>query len=81
MTRQQIKIRRTIRAMGRKKFVIIQKTKTKHDLVFFIPPICWFPFWNRIKSLFNFKKFNIPEYFSFKGHKCQVSKYRLQAFN
>ena len=74
-------MRRTIRAMGRKKFVIIQKTKTKHELVFFISPLNFFDYWKRIKSLFNFSRYEMPDYFNFKGHQCQVSKHRLTDTN
>jgi hypothetical protein len=81
MTIKEIRKRRAIRAMGRKKFVIIEKTKTKHDLVFFVAPLNFFDYWQRIKSLFKFSRFVIPEYFNFRGHKSQVSKYRLAIFN
>jgi hypothetical protein len=63
--------------MGRKKFVIIEKTRTKHDLVIFNSPIILFTWWERFMSLFNFEKYTMPDYFYFKGHQCQVSKCRL----
>jgi len=83
MVTKEIRKRRAIRAMGRKKFIIIEKTKTKtkHDLVLFIAPLNFFDYWQRIKSLFKFNKFVMPEYFNFRGHKMQVNKHHLTIYN
>jgi hypothetical protein len=81
MTNKVKKQRRWFRSLGPDKVIKIEKTKVKHELVFFTPPISVFPFWVRLKNLFRFKEFTMPEYFNFKGRKCQVSKHRLVIFN
>lgn len=80
MTNKAKKQRRWFHSLGPDKVIKIEKTKVKHELVFFTPTIYLFPYWERIKSLFKFKEFTMPEYFDFKGRKCQVSKSRLSIF-
>jgi hypothetical protein len=80
MTRKAIKKRRWFHSLGPDKVIRIEKTKVKHELVFFTPEIYLFTYWERLKSLFKFREFSLPEYFNFKGRKCQVSKYRLSVF-
>ena len=72
MTNKEIKKRRYLKSLGRKKMLIVEITKRRHHAIFFIPTIYYFEWRERLKSIFNFEKYEKPEYFWYKGMKMQT---------
>jgi hypothetical protein len=77
MTRKEIRDRRWFKSLGHKKLFKVEIIKTKHHVVFFNPPVKFYGYWERIKSLFNFKRYEKPDFTYFKGRKVEFSKYTL----
>jgi len=60
--------------MGRKKYVIIETIRRKRNYIFCTPPICFYPYWERLKSIFKFKRAEAPEsLIDYRGQRCEIS--------
>jgi hypothetical protein len=72
MTRQFIRRRRWLKNPQSKKVII--KTEKRHHFYFIVPPINFFKWWERLKSIFNFSKYEDTNFIIWKGRKFLFHK-------
>jgi len=73
MTNKERKHRRWLHSCGPDKVLKIVKNKVRHHAIFFIPPMNYFSFWERLKSLFIPGRYTISPFCEHNGRNMNIS--------